>query len=127
MSGPRRIEVEFGLKIRDVSPAELTPLLESLAALAKNGVVKMSPETQRLLSASLPTRPPAALAVAAGCRPGLTTPAVIAALTRHEGRVQAAAQELDYSQTKLYAFCKEHGIVPKAFRAHAARADRHGS
>ena len=38
----RRIEVDFGLKISDVSPAEPGPLLESLARLSRNGSTRSS-------------------------------------------------------------------------------------
>ena len=33
----RRIDVEFGLTIGQVSPEELAPILEGLAKLARNG------------------------------------------------------------------------------------------
>ena len=113
---PRRIEVEFGLKITEVTPEELAPLLETLARLAKGGTLRVSPETQRVLA----THAPLAFAPVPARRRGrpttLTSAGMIAALTVSRGSVPKAALALGRKQNGLYKFCQKHQITPAAFR-----------
>ena len=129
----RRLEVEFGLKITEVTPEELGPLLDQLARLSRNGQVKMSKETERLLAAHAPPALPAGQngeptttrrarvvakqALQADRAPVLTEPRVIAALTAWHGNVSAAAKALGKHRVTLYGFCRTHKIAPAAFRA----------
>lgn len=118
----RRIEVEFGIKIADVAPEELGPLLESLTRLAKNGAVQMSPETQRALHAVAPTSPLALPTRGNGRqwhsdRWKFTDASVTAALTAWQGNMAKAAKALGASPSGLYQYCHAHGIRADAFRA----------
>ena len=120
MSPARRIDVEFGLKITEVSAADLAPILETLARLARSGTVQMSPETERLLAAHAPQVALAPAPQPRGRRETVTAARVVAALTTARGSVVAAATDLELSETGLYRFCHRHGIAPAAFRTCSA-------
>lgn len=114
----RRIDVEFGLKITEVSAEDLAPILETLARLARSGTVQMSPETRRLLEthATQAALAPAGPGARVGSRETVTEARVIAALTEARGDVRAAAKAVNLAESGLYRFCQRHGIKPAAFR-----------
>ena len=120
-----RIDVEFGLTIREVSSADLGPILESLTRLTQNGgALRMSKETREALERHAPKALAAAPEPRAiGQRTPLTTPRVIAALTAWQGDVTRAADALAFSPASIYNFCRTHGIKPAAFRG-APKEDR---
>ena len=121
----RRIDVEFGLTIGQVSPEELAPILEAMAKLARNGKVQMSPETQQILAAHAPQAlapaPVAPVALAQreprrrGNWPSCSARQLTAALTQSRGCVQDAARALDVTEGTVYRLCRAQGIIPRDF------------
>lgn len=58
----RSIEVEFSLRMKDVSPEDVAGLLAKIAAIAVNGQMRLSEETRQMLERyATPSPPPPAL------------------------------------------------------------------
>jgi len=111
--GIRKIEIEFGVRISDVNPTELSGLLEQLAALASNTRVQLDASTQQLLKEH--GKLPLALETASRTREpwGILQPELEQALRECGGNVRATAKKLKCSAAHIYALRKRYGLIPK--------------
>ena len=114
-----RIEVEIGIRVKDVEPQEAERFLIAFARIAANsdGAVKINPATQKVLQGM-----PAVQKALQAAPPVLEAVSPVPSETRES--IRAGELERRAEQKRTLAAIREEGKIRQRFEREAAREDR---